>query len=106
MIDADIKSFWGDERDVRLTDDENGRSLTILMWEDGVTSETIQDINNWDEVRTARINLYNTLVDVLEEFGMSNDVLLRLEYISADQDVPFLTLEGGQITYDVFADAA
>ena len=105
MMDADIKSFWGDNRDVRMIDDDSGRSIHIAMWEDGITSETVEDINNWDEVRAARINLFNAYVDVLEELGMS-DVLLGLDYISADQDVTFLTIEGGQITYDVFADAA
>ena len=105
MMDADIKSFWGDSRDVRMADDENGRSISIFMWEDGITSETVKDINNWDEVRAAKINLYNAYVDVLEEFDM-NDILLRLSYISADQDVAFFSIEGGQITYDVFEDAA
>jgi len=104
MMDADIKSFWGDNRDVRMGD-ENGQSIHIAMWEDGITSETIKDINNWDEVRDAKINLYNAYIDVLDEFGM-NDVALGLDYISADQDVTFLTIENGQVTYDVFADAA
>ena len=35
-----------------------------------------------------------------------DDVLLNLYYISADQDVNFLAIENGEITYDVFADAA
>lgn len=105
MMDADIKSFWGDNRAVNMTDDDTGRSIHIAMWEDGVNSETIKDISNWDEVRDARINLYNAYVDVLEELDM-NDIILGLDYISEDQDLTFFTIEAGEITYDAFADAA
>ena len=75
------------------------------MWEDGITSETIKDINNWDQVKDSKINLADSYTAVLSEFGM-DDVLLNLYYISADQDVNFLAIENGEITYDVFADAA
>ena len=104
MIDADIKSFWGDERDVRWLDDGENRSLSIFMWEDGVNEETIQDVNNWDEVTTARINLYNAYIDALEEFDM-DDVILNLFYISDNQETGLFCIEGGEITYDIFGDA-
>ena len=105
MIDADLNSFWGENRDVRYSDDDKNRSISVFLWEDGITSETIKDIDNWDQVKDAKINLADNYTAVLSEFGM-DDVLLNLYYISADQDVNFLAIEGGEITYDVFADAA
>ena len=105
MIDADLNSFWGENRDVRYSDDDKSRSISVFMWEDGITSENIKDVDNWDQVKDSKINLADTYTAVLSEFGM-DDVLLNLYYISADQDVNFLAIEGGEITYDVFADAA
>ena len=105
MIDADLNSFWGENRDVRYSDDDKSRSISVFMWEDGITSENIKDVDNWDQVKDSKINLADTYTAVLSEFGM-DDVLLNLYYISADQDVNFLAIEDGEITYDVFADAA
>ena len=105
MIDADLNSFWGENRDVRYSDDDKSRSISVFMWEDGITSENIKDVDNWDQVKDSKINLADTYTAVLSEFGM-DDVLLNLYYISADQDVNFLAIENGEITYDVFADAA
>ena len=104
MIDADIKSFWGDERDIRWLDNGETRSLSIFMWEEGIDEETIHDVDNWDEVRTGRIDLYNMYIDALDEFNM-NDVILNLYYTSDDQETGFFCIERGEITYDIFGDA-
>ena len=44
-------------------------------------------------------------MDAFDGLGV-NDIALGLDYISEDQDVTFLTLENGEVTYDAFADAA
>ena len=103
MIDADMLSTWGQNRDVRFTDDENETVISIHMWEDGITSETIGNVTNWDEVRDDRINTYNMYATVLEELGRS-DIDLSLLYISPDEDVSFLTISNGEIVYDVAED--
>ncbi|MBQ8075322.1 MAG: hypothetical protein IJ237_04975 [Oscillospiraceae bacterium] len=105
MMDADLNSFWGENKSVKYTDDDKEQLIHIAMWEDGVNSETINDVNNWDEVTDAKITLYNDYIDALNELGMGN-VVLNLDYLSEDQDVTFFTIEAGEITYDAFADAA
>ena len=105
MIDADLNNFWGTNKVVDYSQDDNSRLIHIAMWEDGVTSETIEDISNWDEVRNARVELCEDYIDAFDGLGIK-DVALGLDYISADQDVTFLTIEGGEITYDAFDDAA
>ena len=99
MINADLKSTWGPDRNVRYIDDQDNSEITIYMWEDGVTTENI-NTDNWEAVREDRINNYNMYADVLNEFGMGQDVLLNLMYISPDEDQSFLTISGGQIEYD------
>ena len=107
MIDADLNNTLGDDRDVRFSDNDNGRSISITIWKDGITTEVIKEVNNWDEVKGTIINdYYNFYVDALDAFGM-DDISLNLSLTAADnQDVTFLTLEGGEVTYDVFENAA
>lgn len=101
MIKADLNSVWGELNRVNYTDDEDGASITIYLWEEGVNSETIQNVNNWDAVREDKINTYNSYVDVLNELGFGENVLLTLMYISPEEELSFLTISGGEITYDI-----
>lgn len=101
MIDADLNSSWGPEKSVRLTEEDGVPGITVFLWEDGITSETIGSITNWDAVRENKINIYNMYVDILEEFNMSDDVLMTVKYISPDEDLSFLTISGGEIVYDI-----
>ena len=98
MIDADLNYNWGPNKEVRYGED--GSSITVFLWDDGITSEVFKNINNWDELREEKINTYNMYVDVLGEFNMNSDVLLTLKYISPDEDLSFLTISGGEIVYD------
>ena len=99
MIDADLNSNWGPNRKVNYVDDADERSITVYLWDEGVTTETISTAD-WDTVRQSRIVLYNNYVDVLDEFHMADDVLLSLLYISPEEEKSFLTISGGQIEYD------
>ena len=71
------------------------------MWDEGITGDTIKDINNWDALREDKIETYNLYVRALEQLGM-NDVLLTLQYTDPDEELSFLTIESGEIQYDVF----
>ncbi len=100
MIDADLNGYWGPNKEVRYVDDPDNLSITIFQWEDGMTSETIKNVNNWDAVRDDMIKNYNMYVDVLDEFSMNDAVLLTQKYISPEEDLSFLTISGGEIEYD------
>ncbi len=105
MFDADLDTMWGENREVRYTDNKDGKSITVYMWDEGVTSETIKTMNNWEAMRQDKIDFYNTYVGALDVFGM-RDVSMTLMYISPEEDLSFLTIRDGEIVYDVFEDAA
>ena len=99
MIDADLNTNWGPNRKVRYVGDQDEPSITVLLWDEGVTADTIIESGSWETVRESKIVLYNSYIDVLTEFHM-NDVLLTLMYINPDEDTSFLTISGGEIEYD------
>ena len=99
MIDADLNTNWGPNRNVRYVSDQDEPSITVLLWDEGVTADTIIESGSWETVRESKIVLYNSYIDVLTEFHM-NDVLLTLMYINPDEDTSFLTISGGEIEYD------
>ena len=107
MIDADLNNTWGPDKDVRYSNEDDNRGITVYLWKEELDSDTIQNISNQDELKTAVCeNFYNFYVDVLDEFGMNEAVHLNLKLTSPNQDDVFLAIEGGEITYDIFADAA
>ncbi len=101
MIDADLNSTWGPEKEVRCSED--GTAITVFLWENGITSQTFSGINNWEEVKQDKINKYNNYAEVMNEFGMTGKISLSLKYISPDEDLSFLTIENGEIVYDASA---
>ena len=105
MIDADLNGVWGANRDVRVTETDEGQEIRIFLWDEGVNSETIQSVNNWDSVKANHIALYNFYAEALEGLGMGG-LDLTMMYISPEEEISFLTISGGEILYDVFEDAA
>ena len=103
MIDGDLNNTWGPNRHVTYgkIKDTDSRGITANMWDEGITGDTIKDINNWDALREDKIETYNLYVRALEQLGM-NDVLLTLQYTDPDEELSFLTIESGEIQYDVF----
>ena len=77
------------------------------MWDEGVTSKTIDSLSSsWETLTQDKIDTYyNIYAQVLQEFGMP-DVSLRLQYISPEEEISFLSIEDGEILYDYFEDAA
>ena len=105
MMDADLNNMWGPNRSVRMAETDKGEMIRVFLWDDGVTSETIQTTKNWDAVREDKIAIYNGYAKALEEFGFEN-LSLELLYISPEEDLSFLTISDGEIIYDVFDEAA
>lgn len=88
-----------------LAETDDGDIIRVFLWEDGINSETIQDINNWDTVRNHKIALYNEYRDALDTFGFT-DTSLAVLYVSPEEEISFLTIQDGEIVYDVFDEAA
>ena len=105
MMDADLNTIWGPNRSVRIAETDEGEMIRVSLWDDGVTSETIQTTKNWDTVREDKIAIYNSYAGALEEFGFE-ELSLELLYISPEEDISFLTISDGEIIYDVFDEAA
>ena len=105
MIDADLNGVWGAHRDLRVTETDEGQEIRIFLWDEGVNSETIQSVNNWDSVKANHVALYNFYAEALEGLGMGG-LDLTMMYISPEEEISFLTISGGEILYDVFEDAA
>ena len=105
MMDADLNTMWGPNRSVRMVETDEGEVIRVFLWDDGVTSETIQTTKNWDTVREDKIAIYNSYAGALEEFGFE-ELSLELLYISPEEDISFLTISDGEIIYDVFDEAA
>ncbi len=100
MMDADLNNTWGPDKDVSYARD--GSSITVSLWQEGLTADKMENINNWDEVREHKIDTYNLYVRVLDDFNMS-DTLLTLQFTDDANELSFLTIESGEITYDAFA---
>ena len=105
MIDADLNNLWGENRSVRVVETDEGQELRVFTWDEGVNSENIQSVDNWDALRENQIALYNNYAGALADFGM-DDLGLTMMYISRSEEISFLTLGSGEILYDFFEDAA
>ena len=100
MMDADLNNTWGPDKDVSYARD--GSSITVSLWQEGLTADKMENINNWDEVREHKIDTYNLYVRVLDDFNMS-DTLLTLQFTDDANELSFLTIESGEFAYDAFA---
>ena len=108
MIDADLNNTWSGNKDVRYQDDADTKEIDVYFWEDGITSENIHDVTNWDEMKQNIVDNFAGVYEAaISEFGMT-DVTLTVKYISSnlDEDLSFLTIQDGEVVYDVFEDEA
>ena len=102
MTDADLNNIRGPDKHVSYAKD--GSSITVSMRDKGINADTIQDINNWADVRQDKIEIFNLYVCSLKDLGL-NDALLTLQYTYEKEELSFLTIEGDKITYDAFPEA-
>ena len=101
MIDTDLlESYWGDNR--KVTFNEMDSSIHILLWDEGLNSDNICDVDSWEAIRDDKISLALFYQDSLKELGAS-DVHLILQYVADEDDAAFLTIVDGEVVYDVFA---
>ena len=62
----------------------------------------MNSIKNWDEFKEDKLQIFNTYYTVFDQLGIE-DGHLCLQYGSDTEDIVFLTIEDGEVTYDVFA---
>jgi hypothetical protein len=105
MIEADLTNNWGENQEVRIVDNGGGAYLRILLWDEGIDSETIENVQNWDAFRTQKVGVCNYYLQSLAGLGF-DELSVELMYISPEEALSFLTIQDGEIVYDVFEDAA
>ena len=101
MLDSDLMEYWGESS--KVTYNEKDNSIHISMWDEGSTNDTINQINNWDEVKQDKIELYNYYAEILETLGAA-DVHMTMQYVADQGDAAFLTIIDGEIVYDALAE--
>jgi hypothetical protein len=104
MMDADQQNIWGPNHHVFYgkIQDSDKSGITVNMWDEGIDADSIKSVNNWDALRQDKIDLYKLYTEVLENFHM-DDIVLTMHFCDAKEETSFLTIEDGEITYDVFA---
>ena len=100
MIDADLNNSWGDERHV--TYGQDGSNITVNMWDDNLTVDTVNAVKNWDEFKQNKMDYYDLYSDVLARFQM-DDTKLIINVTDAAEENLFLSIEDGEFTTDVSA---
>lgn len=100
MMDADLNNIWGESKHVTYAKD--GSSITVNQWDEGINADTIQNIKNWETVKKDKLALSDIYESVLQNFNM-DEVDLTIQYTDEQEERSFLTIENGEITYDVFA---
>ena len=100
MIDADLNNSWGDERHV--TYGQDGSNITVNMWDDNLTVDTVNAVKNWDEFKQNKMDYYDLYSDVLARFQM-DDTKLIINVTDAAEENVFLSIEDGEFTTDVSA---
>jgi len=105
MMDADQQNVWGPNHHVFYgkIQDSDKSGITVNMWDEGIDADSIKSVNNWDALRQDKIDLYKLYSNVLENFHMDDDIVLTMHFCDAKEETSFLTIEDGEITYDVFA---
>ena len=100
MMDEDLVSYWGENRHVTYAKD--GSDITVDLWDDGIDADTIKNVNNWDDLKQSKITLCSLYANVLENFHMDN-IKMIVQYTDAKEELRFLTIEDGEVTFDYFA---
>ena len=102
-IDDSLEATWGEERHVSFSPEEN--TVFIQIWDEGITTEDLAEINNWDEIRNDRVEMCGSFQDILQESGVENGHVC-LQYVSDSEQVSLLTVEDGEITYDAMEEGS
>ena len=100
-IDDDLAATWGDSRNVSYTLEEN--TVYIQVWEEGINTETIKDVNNWEDVKQGLLEDYDIYADIMNK-TLTEEGHLYLQFVSDAQDKAFFSIVDGEVVYDVFAD--
>ena len=90
---------WSELRDVSYTLEED--SIYVSLWADGINNETIDDVNNWDEVRNAFDGFAEECADILENAGVENGHVW-LYLVSDTTDDVYLAYRDNKAVWDYF----
>ena len=99
-MDDRLEEIWGENRRVSYTEETN--TVYIIIWEDGVDSEKIRTIQNWDEFKEDKRKMSEDCQAILDQAGIKDGHVI-VQHASATEDISFLTIEDGEVTYDMFA---
>ena len=86
---------------IRYTLEEN--TIYVQVWEEGTTAESVKDFDNWENFQTSFMETFDAYYAYFEA-NQIKDGHLYLQYVSEAQDIAFLTIVDGEVTYDVFED--
>ena len=99
-MDDRLEEIWGENRRVSYTEETN--TVYIIIWEDGVDSEKIRSIQNWDEFKEDKRKMSEDFQKIFDQAGIKDGHII-VQHASATEDISFLTIEDGEVTYDMFA---
>ena len=99
-VDDRMEEIWGENRRVSYTEENN--TIYIVIWEDGVDSEKVRSIQNWDELKDDKMKMCVELQEVFDQLGIKDGHMV-VQYGSVSENTSFLTIEDGEVTYDMFA---
>ena len=99
-MDDRLEEVWGENRRVSYTEETN--TVYIIIWEDGVDSEKIRTSQNWDEFKEDKRKMSEDCQAILDQAGIKDGHVI-VQHASATEDISFLTIEDGEVTYDMFA---
>lgn len=99
-VDDRMEEIWGENRRVSYTEENN--TIYIVIWEDGVDSEKVRSIQNWDELKDDKMKMCVELQEVFDQLGIKDGHMV-VQYGSVSENTSFLTIEDGEVTYDVLA---
>ena len=105
MMGADLTNCWGDDFHINYgpVEGSDKSSIIINLKKEGVNSDTIKNVSGWDTLKDDLTQLYALYANVLQNFHM-DDIELIINFTDEnDESTIFMTIEKGEITYDVFA---
>lgn len=101
-IDDYLDEEWGDLRKVTYTLEED--TVYTILWADGINSGTIDDVTDWDEVRSFFDGLAEDCTEIMKNNGLENGHVY-LQLVSDVEDDTYLIYVDRDVTWDYFGDA-
>ena len=100
-IYEDLQENWSGECRVTYTEEEN--TVYVQCWDDGIDSENIAEISNWDEMLQGFAAMSEMCTECLKENGVEGGHSI-VQYVSGEEEDAecFLEFEDEDLTYSYF----